>query len=193
MLDPLILRIISIGFAMLFISAALHKFSDRAQFAAILKDYQILPLGFLPPVSWFIPVVELGVGMAWLVSGLPFIAAAVLALVSTGLLGLYAFAIGINLVRGRKYIDCGCHFASSFKKTEKPGSGQLLSLALVLRNCFLMLAASITLLPIGNRELGLVDYFSLITATLAVLLIFGAFNQLMTNNSAINTWRKSHG
>ena len=41
MLDPLILRIISVGFALLFIFAAAHKFNNKLQFLGILEAYQM--------------------------------------------------------------------------------------------------------------------------------------------------------
>ena len=50
MLDPLILRIISVGFALLFIFAAAHKFNNKLQFLGILEAYQILP-GTMPGLA----------------------------------------------------------------------------------------------------------------------------------------------
>ena len=47
MLDPLILRIISVGFALLFIFAAAHKFNNKLQFRGVLEAYKICPPGML--------------------------------------------------------------------------------------------------------------------------------------------------
>jgi hypothetical protein len=56
---------------------------------------------------------------------------------AAGLLLLFALAMGINLRRGRRHIDCGC-FQNALKQT--------LSWALVMRNVVLALLAGLALL-----------------------------------------------
>lgn len=201
MLDPLILRIISLGFALLFMTAALHKFGDKPQFRGILEAYQILPSSMLGFAVNVIPVVELLLGVAWILSGLLFLHFQLVPLLSAMLLSAYTLSIGINLLRGRSYIDCGCGFSSmarSAKNRSDTAGIQQLSSGLLLRNCTLIATALITVIPPTLREMVFMDYLSLVTATVAFVLLYGAFNQLLANHNAIGAWRNtssedSHG
>jgi len=201
MLDPLILRIISVGFALLFIFAAAHKFNNKLQFLGILEAYQILPRAMLDLVVNVIPVLELMLGLAWALTALLFIQITLLPLISAMLLSTYAMAIAINLFRGRSYIDCGCGFSSvagTALSESKSGGIQQLSRALVVRNCMLTIAALMALIPPSLRELGFMDFLSLVIATFTLVLLYGAFNQLLVNRNIIGAWlnspgRNSHG
>lgn len=179
-LDPLILKVISIGLGLMFLFAAYHKLSDTANFRVTLLEYQVMPDLLVSPASRIIPLLELFLGGCWLLS------VYLQGLIATGsavLLGLYALAIGVNIYRGRVHFDCGCGFAG---KNEKE---QYLSGGLIFRNGILMIAALIALVPSSGRELGVGDYLTLFAALLAGVLLFGAANQLLANRAAINTWR----
>jgi len=192
MLDPLILRIISVGFAILFIPAAIHKLANISQFTAILRAYKIMPERMTIIASWLIPLLELQLGSAWLLLEIINLPTTIIATMSAMLLGLYTLGIAINILRGRSYIDCGCSFSTTIAKTDNDGTMQHLSLGLVVRNVLLIIVALVAALPISVRNFLFIDYFSLLTATIAIVLLFGAFNQLLINRNAINTWRKSH-
>lgn len=181
MLDPLIPKAISIGLGLMFLVAAYHKLSDGAQFRVTLLEYQLLPDAMVASTSKIIPLIEILLGGSWLLS---YYGQGLTAIASVALLGAYAFAIGINLHRGRVHFDCGCGFAG------KRDNEQYLSGGLILRNLALIAAALLTLLPVGARELGSGDYLTLMAALLATALLFGAVNQLLANRTAINTWRK---
>ena len=184
MLDPLILKAISIGFGLMFLLAGYHKLSDGAQFRITLLEYQVIPESLVPPASRIIPVVEILLGGAWLFG---WYQAGLTAVTSAGLLGIYALAIATNIYRGRVHFDCGCGFGG------KSGNEQFLSGGLVVRNLVLIAAAAATLLPTASRELGGGDYLTLIATLLAMALLFGAANQLLANRAAINTWRTGRG
>jgi len=109
------------------------------------------------------------------------------------LLTLYAVAIIINLIRGRSYIDCGCGFASSTNKFVERSNIQQLSVTLVLRNGLLVACALLVTLPSTARILGFMDYLGIVTASIAVILLYGSYNQLLTNNNAIKSWRQTNG
>ena len=201
MLDPLILRIISVGFALLFIFAAAHKFNNKLQFLGILEAYQILP-GTMPGLAVnVIPALELMLGLAWALTALLFIQITLLPLISAMLLSTYAMAIAINLFRGRSYIDCGCGFSSlagSARSESNSGGIQQLSKALVLRNCVLGVVALIAAASPSSRDLGFMDFLSLVTASFTLVLLYGAFNQLLVNRNIIGAWlnpprSNSHG
>ncbi len=183
MLDPLVIKAISVGLGLMFLLAAWHKLAEGAHFRITLLEYQVLPEILVAPASRIIPIVEILLGGAWLIA---YYERGITAIASAALLGVYAGAIGINIYRGRVHFDCGCGFAN------KSDSEQYLSGGLIVRNLVLMGAALLTLLPVSTREFGLGDYVTLFAAVLAVALLFGAANQLMANRAAINTWRKSH-
>ncbi len=182
MLDPLVLKLVSIAFGLLFMLAAVHKMTARQEFRAALAAYRLLPDALIAPLSIIVPICEALLGAAWLLAFEPVL----VALASAVLLAAYTAAIAINLLRGRIHIDCGCGMASS------AGRDQQLSWSLVARNCILIVAVLTATLPAGERAIGVVDYVTLIAGLLAIVLLYGAANQLLNNGAAIGTWRNRH-
>lgn len=181
MLDPLIIKAFSIGFGVLFLAAGLHKIVALHEFRATLSDYQLLPESLLPMITRVVPVVEVLLGGSWFAS---YYQQQLTALATAALLCSYAFAIGINLYRGRIHIDCGCSFGGKSTRT------QLISGGLVVRNLVLASIALLTLLPATSRTLKIGDYILLLAIVIAGALVFAATNQLIANRASINTWRK---
>jgi len=182
MLDPLILKLVSIGFGLLFLLAAVHKLTALPKFRATLSAYEIMPGTLITPASILVPIVEALLGAAWLLNLEPtFVAVATAALLTS-----YMSAIAINLLRGRVHIDCGCTMGAS------AGKDQLLSWGLVGRNCILIMAALTAIVPTTERAVGFFDYVTLVAGLLASVLLYGAANQLLNNNAAIGTWRNRH-
>lgn len=179
MLDPLILKLVSICFALLLLLAAVHKLTALDAFRATLDAYQLLPSVLVAPVSLLVPLSEIVLGAAWLLA----IQLPTVALLSAVLLAAYSAAIAINLLRGRIHIDCGCGMASSAGKDTQ------LSWRLVVRNCLLIAAALSAMLPASERAIGILDYVTLVAGLLAIVLLYGAANQLLNNGAAIGTWR----
>ena len=185
MLDPLVFRLISMLFALLLITAAVNKLGNRQQFQGIVANYQLLPVGLTGLASVLIPLTEIVLGLGWVLAWrIDLIATA-----TVSLLAVYALAMGLNLARGRTYIDCGCGMQAG-KAGSSASSEQQLSLWLVLRNIVLILMAAVAATGVGQRSIVLVDYFSIIVATLALVILYGAFHQLLLNNNAIASWRK---
>jgi hypothetical protein len=118
--------------SLVFLSAAYGKLKHRAAFQGVVANYRLLPDAMVAPVAHLIAPVELLLGAA-LITGCAFPWAP---LGAAGLLGLFALAMGINLRRGRRQIDCGC-FQSALRQT--------LSATLVVRNVVLALLVSLTL------------------------------------------------
>lgn len=191
MIDPLLLRIISLGFALLFLIAAAHKFSNLNQFRLNFEAYEIVPAGLSPLVTKIIPPLELFLGVGWLALGLLAIKFELVALISVGLLASYALAIGVNLKHGRNYIDCGCSFTSG-KAANADSGAQQISSGLLYRNVLLIGIAIVCMLPASDRNLQLIDIFSLAFSVIALVFLYGAFNQLLTNKNAINSWRQNN-
>lgn len=147
--DPVVLLGLRAAFALLFVSAARHKLVDRVGFREVLAAYRVVPAAMVGSVAALVPAGELGVALAWLVPG--GIGVAVLGTIV--LLAIYALAIGVNLWRGRRTIDCGCGLA---------GTRQAISEWLLARNGVLMLAALATLRPMAARPLVWVDVLTLV-------------------------------
>jgi len=140
-----------------------------------------------------IPLIEFLLGMAWLVTAVIAIRVDLVPLLSTVLLTAFTTAIAINLIRGRRHIDCGCGFSAVAGMGASDGNTQQLSTGLVIRNIAIIFTASLANAPVSSRELGLLDYFSLLTAGIALILIYAALNQLLANGSAIEAWTKTLG
>lgn len=164
-LDPVLRWLLRAGLALLFASAAAHKLRDLAAFRASLAAYELLPGAFVRTVSALIAAGEAALAVALLVvsSPLPALAAA-------GLLFLYSGAIAINLLRGRRNIDCGC---------AGPRARQPLGPGLVARNLALLAAAVAGALPAAPRTLVWIDVFTLGSGLVASCLLYKAIDTLL--------------
>jgi hypothetical protein len=126
--------------ALVFLSGAIGKMRNWPIFKGVVANYRLLPQVLVGPVTYALPPAEAAIG-AILPTGLfaPWAewAAALL-------LGAFAIAIGINLLRGRRHIDCGC-----FQGTLR----QPLRWTLVSRNVLLasLLAAAVAA-PSGRPD-----------------------------------------
>ena len=103
-MDPTVDVVLRVSLALLLLEAAAHKARDLGRFRATLAAYRVLPAAWTSPAATSVVAAELATAGA-LVGPVPralgSVAAAVLLLV-------YAAAIGANLARGRRHIDCGC-------------------------------------------------------------------------------------
>ena len=101
-MDPVLAIVLRWALALLFASALVHKLRDMARFIATVEDYEIGPRPAARPLAF---VVALGGASAALGFLFGFGFAPLLGL---ALIGTYSAAIGVNLARGRRHIDCGC-------------------------------------------------------------------------------------
>ncbi|MGL6243556.1 MauE/DoxX family redox-associated membrane protein [Pseudomonas sp.] len=168
-LDPIFIIASALATAVLLASAATHKVRAPARFAKQLADYQLLPDALVRPVARVIPVVELAIAFALLVPVSRYWAA----LAAASLIALYAAAIGINLWRGRRDIDCGC---------AGPDQAQPLRPVLLLRNSVLVGLALLASVSPVVRELGFFDGFVTVAASAVALLIYAAADGLLANS-----------
>lgn len=86
-----------------FIYASIDKIAFPAEFANIIKSYNILPIFLIKPIAIFLPWVELIFGI-FLIIGL-FIKES--AIILTSLLFIFLIAFGIQSTKG-PIEDCGC-------------------------------------------------------------------------------------
>ncbi|MCB1692043.1 MAG: hypothetical protein KDI19_04710 [Pseudomonadales bacterium] len=174
MIDPLLPGIVAVGFGLLWLFASMHKLGEHGIFEATLADYQLLPTSLVRPVARLLAYTEGCLAIAWIVRAQPVYVVGI----STALLSLYALAMGINIVRGRTGISCGCSFAAT-------GEDARLSWWLVLRNLGLVAVAFIALVPTTGRHLGAADYMVIVAALLACALLQVAIGQLRKNRVAM--------
>jgi hypothetical protein len=158
--------------AVVFAVAAIGKMREWNAFEGVVANYRLLPAFAVRPVAYLLPPVELAVAGA-LLSGAaawPEIAAAVL-------LCLFAVAMAVNLLRGRRHIDCGC-YSSALK--------QSLRWALVCRNVLMALLLCGTLaLRGGAATLPLL--IEAVMAGGAMFIVYQSLNSLW----ALPAWRVS--
>ena len=167
--DPIFIIASAVAIAVLLASAATHKVRAPARFARQLADYQLLPDSLVRPVARLIPLLELAIAFALLVP----VSRGWAALSAAGLLALYAAAIGINLWRGRRDIDCGC---------AGPEQAQPLRPVLLLRNSVLVVLALLASVAPIARDMTLFDGFVTVAAAAVALLIYAAADGLLANS-----------
>lgn len=151
--------------------AIVHKLYDLAGFAAVVAEYRIIPTSGAMAAAVGLAGAEVAAVLLLITPTTHSIGA----LVAAALFGIYAVAIGVNLLRGRTQIDCGCG-----------GRGQGISLALVLRNG--LLVAICTSVAIAGSPVGLtVGDGVVVAAGLAIVwLLFVAADQIFSNTAHAN-------
>jgi hypothetical protein len=160
-IDPVVGVTLRLSLAALFAAAAWHKWSDRTRFRATLEEYRLLPRPMLGPVASAVPVVEALVSIALVVGS----AAGPGPACASGLLVLYTLAIAVNLLRGRRWIDCGC-LGSQGGRPLGPG--------LVARNALLVGASLAATLPPSGRDLVWIDWITIAGSVATVALTWVA-------------------
>ena len=151
--------------ASVFLVAMVHKLKDPVLFRVTLEDYQLIPHTMLRPAFFALVAIEFLIGGALLLN------VQVAGLAGAILLIVYSLAMGINLLRGRTEIDCGC---------SGPAVRQSLSIWLVVRNAVLVVLAIITLSGETDRLLGILDWFTSLAAATVFALIYSTAAQLST-------------
>lgn len=167
--DPIFIIASALAIAVLLASAATHKVRAPARFARQLADYQLLPDSLVRPFARLVPLLELAIAFALLVP----VSRGWAALSAASLLALYAAAIGINLWRGRRDIDCGC---------AGPDQAQPLRPVLLLRNSVLVVLALLASVAPIARDMTVFDGFVTVAAAAVALLIYAAADGLLANS-----------
>jgi hypothetical protein len=174
--DPATTGAILGALALILFAAAWHKLAEPNAFLSALSAYRLLPGRLLEPAARLVPVLEIALGVAMLVPatrtpGLWGVAALLLA---------YAGAMGINLLRGRSYIDCGCG-----------GAAHPLSWGLVVRNLVLAAAAVAVSGPVVDRSLTWLDAFILVAGVLAFFAAYLMADELLRQASRMARTERS--
>jgi uncharacterized membrane protein len=165
-MDPVAVHVVRGLVALVFLVACAHKLRAPRAFAETLHGYALLPDAF---TTWFaapIVLAELAVGVGLLVPALQRDATAG----AIALLLVYAAGISINLMRGRRDIDCGC---------AGPGGRQSLSGWLVLRNLLLAAVLVATFTASSPRALGAFDQLTIALGAATLYALYAASNLLL--------------
>lgn len=163
--------LLNYAFALMFLSAALHKIGNLSEFREILRGYDILPAHSIEAMRLLIPLIELVVALALVFNIGPARGAAVL------LILLYAGVMLISVLRGRTHIDCGCSWGST-----NIDNGTGLSWKHVCRNVVLVILAGIWLLELSGRPLTFFDRINGFLFVCASYLFGIILLQLRRNN-----------
>ena len=174
MIDTLALVLVLGASSLLYAFSAFEKIGDREAFRITLDAYQILPSAMGRVTVQLVISLELVAATLLITPG--FIYGLWLAI---GLQVAYATAIGINLVRGRTYIDCGC----------LGSEGEGISAWHLLRNLVLLTLMSAALLPSNAREFVWLDYMLVPLGLAALALVYVTTAMLLSNNTRQQPWR----
>jgi uncharacterized membrane protein YphA (DoxX/SURF4 family) len=162
--------------ALTYLAAAIGKMRHWAVFQGVVANYRLLPEVLVAPFAYLLPPFEALLGAALLLGLLaPWAEVA-----AAALLLLFAAAMAVNIIRGRRHIDCGC-FQSALKQT--------LNWILVARNAFLALLLGLGLaITAGPTELRM---------TIDGLLAGGVFFAILQSLNILwaidPAWRRPHG
>ena len=174
-MDPVLSWTFSADAAAIFALSATLKLRDLDLFEAAVRDYWILPSWAVKPFSRCAPVMELaaaaGIAFPWSRGW----AGAVL----VGLLCVFSAAIAINLLRGRRELECGCCGAAM---------RQHLSGLLLWRNGGLALLVGLAMGPVNARPVGALDLFIIMAGGASLMLLYASANYLIAATPApVNT------
>jgi hypothetical protein len=165
-LDPAFGYLIIAGAALLFASAAVRKFQDLARFTEIFTAYRVLPAALARRVAWLIPCIEITIAAAlsWEPGRRLGVVSATLVLIA------YGSGLGVNLLRGRRDLDCGC---------GGPRGRRSIAPWMVWRNLLLAGAVGIAAMPWSARFLGLTDALTVAGGLIAGALLYATADRLL--------------
>ena len=166
-LDPVFGVLARLSIALLFVAAARHKRADPLRFEGIVADYRLAPAGWSFGIARGLVLLEiglvLGLGCSFFVPAL----SSIVSLAAATVLAGYAVAIGVNLARGRREIECGCG-----------GPGEFLRPRLLLRNAVLIGVCLVGATPTTGRLLGALDLVTVVGGTFVLALLWEAGGRL---------------
>ena len=165
-IDPSVALACRLLGALIFATAAAGKLRHRRGLAGVVANYRLLPEPLAAAAGWAILALEILTALS-LASGTRLEAGTALAI---ALLCVFALAMGINLARGRREIDCGCF---------QSGLRQRLSVGLVVRN-LLVSAALVPLFGVTSLPVGPLQWIDGLGAGLAAYALYRAFDQLLS-------------
>lgn len=159
--------------AIVFVMASIGKLQHLAVLEGVVGNYRLLPRRLVRPVAMALPWVELCVGAALLSPAEP----ALPSIAAIALLLVFAWAMAVNLKRGRNDIDCGCHRPELRQTLQWPLVGRNLVLAAWLVVGLSSEAATDPVLLVVGAAGGVAGY--MIYALFNAIASLSAFNRSM--------------
>jgi hypothetical protein len=160
-IDPVLSLTLASAVASLFLASVIHKIRDPWRFREAVRGFELLPESLINVGAAVVWVAEFAVVVAFIFGATRTIGMSIAAALVT----MYAGAIGVNLIRGRTRIDCGC---VGFSERQHLGGW------MVARNLVIAAAALVACLPRAPRELALLDGFVVVCAALCVAGLYMA-------------------
>ncbi len=154
--------------AAIFLLGLFHKLSAPSRFLGAVENYQVFPNWVVIPACVFVCLAEL-VTVAFLIA-YPLAGAAG----ALFLLLAYSMMLSINLLRGRRYIDCGCSLVDSGKQQE------YLSWYMVIRNFCLALPALSLVRPLQVNFAHWTDYVVIAMGGVLSLALYIVLDRVLT-------------
>ena len=175
-LDPAVAGVLRLGLGLLLAASVWPKLRHFHSFREAVAGYRILPPRATHSGAAALAAAEAGVAAGLL---LPTTARGA-ALAAACLLAVYSIAIGVNLLRGRRDIDCGC---------AGPGRRRPLGESLLVRNAALVALSLLAALPGAPRDLGGVDVVTIGAGGLALALLVAAADAAAANAPRLRALR----
>ena len=163
--DPTLQLALALALALLLATSAWQKLRAPRFFSASLASYRLVPERTVAVASVLVIATELALAVALVVGLVLPLVRPIAALGAVCLLAVYSGAILLNLLRGRRDIDCGC---------SGPGARRPISPGLLVRNGLFVTAAIVCALPHTGRVLVWLDALSIAGAVAALALLFVA-------------------
>lgn len=187
LLIPVAPMAIRFGLALLFFAAALHKTRYFNQYCRDIRAYELLPTTWVGPAAIGLS------GLEWLlVICLPVLALTFPLVLAAALLTVYALAIGINLLRGRRHIDCGCYGPA---KARKELQASTITPYLVVRNLLLagvaLLCLAPTIMPVDTaRTLVWLDFVVLPLCLASLVILYQAVELFFSQRETVRQFHQ---
>ena len=173
-MDPVFTIIVSICMSLMFGIAAVHKLKAVAVFKATMNEYQLVPRMLSGVVAPLLILAELLAAILILVPAVRTTGLMIMAI----LLIIYTSGISINLLRGRRDIDCGC---------SGPASRHELSGWLVLRNLVLLSLVLLAANPLAQRPVNWLDIVVVLFGVMVASGLYMGMNQLLAQAPRLAT------
>jgi len=174
--DSIVIAARVLGFAV-FALAAIGKLRHRDEFVGIVANHRIVPAAVAAPVAWAIIALEVAAAISLGAGIAPTFGAGI----AIALLACFAAAMGVNLLRGRIEIDCGC-FQSALRQRLRP--------LLVVRNVVLIAALAPLLLGSDGAPLTAFGLLNGVAAGVALAALYHAFGELLALQHANEALRR---
>jgi len=170
-MDPVLIWSAAIILSGLFLTAGWHKLTAPAYYRDLIGTYLGLPPAPARLGGSLIAFTELSIGVLLLLPAFRIFAA----WGAVGLLLVYSLLIAVSLLRGLD-MDCGC---------SGPLARQHLSPWLLVRNAVLFMVAWGATQPVSDRGIGVGDYLVILCASITLMCIYLACEQLLSNRDKL--------